>query len=138
MTSRSPFPLLKHLPASLRDVILSFHWDLERLHALDLPERSVAVDELAWHLELPFWAVDGRPFQVTPIKVAAAPEHFRDQWERTMAASLDHPLDGYVRADGRLVILDGVHRLLKARQTGRQWVRMRLLDASQFDAIAMG
>lgn len=137
MTSRSPFPLLKHLPLSLRDVILSFHWDLERLHALDLHERSVAVDELAWHLELPFWAVEGRPFQVTPMEVASSPDRFGDQWMRTMEASLDHPLDGYVRADGRLVILDGVHRLLKARQLGQDRVRMRLLDASQFDAIAV-
>jgi hypothetical protein len=67
---REPFPLLSVLPRELRDVILDFHWDVELLHGLDLPTTEVPVAELAWQLRLPFWARDGRPFQVSPLEVA--------------------------------------------------------------------
>ena len=132
---RTPFPLLAELPDSLRGVILDFHWDLNRLHALELPIREVPTADLAWHLDLPFWAVDGRPFQVSPAQVAAAPDRYREQWQRTMAADLDHALDCYAGPD--VTILDGVHRLLKADVLGCSTVRIRILAPGDFDAIAV-
>jgi len=65
--TRRPFPLA--VPTELRPYILDFHWDLELLHALDLPAVSLQVADLADHLDLPFWAYDGRPFQLTPHQV---------------------------------------------------------------------
>lgn len=135
--SRAPFPLLDQLPAALRGVILDFHWDTDRLHEISLPTRVVPIAEVDWHLTLPFWAVDGVPFQVSPAEVAADRVTHRRQWERTEAADLRFPLDGYRRADGRLVILDGIHRLLKATVTGRPEVEVRVLGEQQFDAIAV-
>jgi hypothetical protein len=129
---------LNQLPDTLRGVILDFHWDLDRLHALQLPETLLPVHDLAWHLELPFWSVNGRPFRVSPAEVAAAPGRFPDQWARTMASDLAFPLDGRVRADGRVVLLDGVHRLLKASALHQPAVRVRILRDCQLDAIAHG
>ncbi|HEY9292402.1 MAG TPA: hypothetical protein VIP98_14045 [Microlunatus sp.] len=134
---RAPFPLLAELPETLRGVILDFHWDLDRLHALRLPEQVLPIAELAWLLELPFWALDGRPFQVSPAEVASDPDRYRDQWQRTMASDLRYPLDGYIGADRRVTVLDGVHRLLKAKVLGRPTVTVRLLRAGDFDAIAV-
>lgn len=134
---RKPFPLLDQLPDALRDVILDFQWDLDRLHALELPARPVAVDELRWHLDLPFWMVNGRPFQVRPREVAENPGRFDGQWERTMAADLRFPLAGRVRTDGRIVILDGVHRLLKAAVLRIPTVNVRILTESDLGAIAV-
>jgi hypothetical protein len=137
MVQRLPFPLLAERPASLDGVILDFHWDLERLHALTLPEREVPASTLEWHLSLPFWAVEGRPFQVSPADVATSPRAHPEQWNRTLAADLRYPLDGYVAAGGRLTILDGVHRLLKAKVEGHSTVRVRVLETDAFDAIAV-
>lgn len=134
---RRPFPLLAERPQVLEGVILDFHWDLERLHALSLPERDVATSTLEWHLALPFWAAGGRPFQVSPAEVAADPGEHPEQWSRAMAADLRYPIDAYFGDDGRLTILDGVHRLLKAVVEGRSTLRVRLLDADAFDAIAV-
>ena len=134
---RIPFPLLAELPDALRDVILDFHWDLDRLHALQLPERELSLEELRWLLELPFWAVDGRPFRVTPASVAANPESHRDQWLRTMASDLRFPLDCYLGPGGRVTVLDGVHRLLKASVLGCRTVRVRIVSEADFDAIAV-
>src|SRR5690625_2836185 len=104
MVQRRPFPLLAERPASLDGVILDFHWDLERLHALSLPEREVSTSTLEWHLHLPFWAAGGRPFQVSPADVASEPSAHPEQWTRTLAADLRYPLDAYVEAEGRLII----------------------------------
>lgn len=137
MVQRRPFPLLAQRPAVLDGVILDFHWDPQRLHSLCLPERDVPTSTLEWHLTLPFWAADGKPFQVSPADVAAAPGEHPEQWNRTMAADLRYPLDAYVGSGSRLIILDGVHRLLKAVQEGRQTLRMRVLTAESFDAIVV-
>lgn len=137
MVQRRPFPLIAERPAALEGVILDFHWDLERLHALSLPERDVPTSALEWHLTLPFWAVGRRPFQVSPAEVAAAPDEHPEQWRRTLAADLRHPIDAYVADDGRLTILDGVHRLLRAVVEGRSTLRVRVLDADAFEAIAV-
>ncbi|WP_131104740.1 hypothetical protein [Ornithinimicrobium sufpigmenti] len=132
-----PFPLQDQVPPALRDVLLDFHWDAESLHALDLPVRFVATSELTWHLNLPFWSADGSPFQISPNEVASDPAKHPQQWHRTHAADLRHPLDAYLRGDGRVVILDGIHRLLKAFLLQRPHMDVRILPPDRFDAIAV-
>ncbi|WP_163505986.1 hypothetical protein [Fodinicola acaciae] len=125
------------MPQSLRDVILDFHWDVDLLRALDLPRHVIATHELAWHLSLPFWSVNGVPFQVSPNEVAADPARHQSQWERTQAADLRHPVDAYLREDGQIVILDGIHRLLKASLQARPCMIVRVMAIHDFDAIAV-
>ncbi|WP_344356288.1 hypothetical protein [Brachybacterium phenoliresistens] len=137
MVDRLPFPLLAERPAELEGIILDFHWDLQRLHGLHLPSWEVRTATLRWHLELPFWPSGSRPFQVTPLEVAADPGTHAEQWRRTMAADLRHPLDAYVGAGDRLIILDGVHRLLRAEVECHPVLRVRVIDESRFDEIAV-
>ncbi|WP_134120700.1 ParB N-terminal domain-containing protein [Kribbella kalugense] len=94
--------------------------------------------ELAHHLDLPFWAHDGEPFQLTPHQVAADPVAYQAQYERTLAADLRHPLDVLRRSDDRLTVLDGVHRLLHAELEGRTTVDVRILPWNRLDEIAVG
>ncbi|MFD3406768.1 hypothetical protein ACFWUU_39150 [Kribbella sp. NPDC058693] len=133
--TRRPFPLA--VPPELTAYILDFHWDLDLLHALDLPVIELPVTDLAHHLDLPFWAYDDRPFQLTPHQVAADPVTYQDQYERTLAADLHHPLDVVRRPDDRLTILDGVHRLLHAELEGRTVVAARILPWTDLDRIAV-
>jgi hypothetical protein len=133
--TRHPFPLT--VPPELTAYILDFHWDLELLHALDLPTVDLPVADLAHHLDLPFWAYDDRPFQVTPRQVAADPVTYRAQYERTLAADLRHPLHVVRRPDDRITILDGVHRLLRAKLEGRVDVAACVLPWSELDRIAV-
>jgi hypothetical protein len=86
--------------------ILDVHWDLGKLHALPgLPEVEIPVKELAWHLGLPFWAVNGVPFQVCPQDVLDAPDRYRDQWARTLATDLSYPLHARVDPEGKVIML---------------------------------
>ncbi|MFC9693927.1 hypothetical protein ACFTSF_35615 [Kribbella sp. NPDC056951] len=132
--NRKPFPL--PIPPILRPYILDFHWDLERLHTLELPTTELDLADLAHHLDLPFWAHDGRPFQITPHEVAADPNRYHEQFARTRAADLNHPIDAVRREDGRITILDGIHRLLKAELTGQARITTRILAWPHLDAIA--
>ncbi|WP_405062632.1 hypothetical protein OG474_13645 [Kribbella sp. NBC_01505] len=144
--TRKPFPL--PIPPILRPYILDFHWDVSRLHALDLPAAELTVAELAHHLDLPFWAYDGRPFQVTPYQVAADPARYHQQHARTLAADLgytvpytleirEYPIDVVRREDGRITVLDGLHRLLHAELAGRTVIAVRVLDWARLDEIAL-
>ena len=132
--TRRPFPLA--IPPILTPYILDFHWDVELLHRLDLPTAELPLSDLAHHLDLPFWRYD-RPFQVTPRQVAADPDRYDEQYARTLAADLRHPLDVVRRPDGRITILDGIHRLLRAELEGREVIGVRVLEWEDLDAIAV-
>ena len=86
------------------------------------PVEDVPVAELAWLLDLPLWGSGGRPFQVTPNQVAADRRRFAGHFARVMWADLEDPIRLDER-NGRLVVLDGYHRLLKAVVEGRQTIR---------------
>jgi hypothetical protein len=133
--ARLPFPLWDVVPPILRDVVLEFWWDQPRLWSLELPVVDVAMSRLDWHLRLPLWAYDGKPFTVSPQQVAREPETFSEQYARTLAADLRFPLH-VLRRPERLTILDGTHRLLKAHLEGRETVPVKTVTLGQLDDIA--
>jgi hypothetical protein len=95
------------------DLGLTFFWDVRKLWAVDLPVVSMRVQELEWLLDRPFWKDGHRKLALRPHDVAADPERYLAEYERAMAADLSCPINViYLR--GRWVIMDGLHRLLKA------------------------
>jgi hypothetical protein len=129
-----PFPLQELVPDELCGVLCDFVWDSDKLQRLPLPEETATVDSLRWHLDLPYWRHDGKPFQVTPAQVKANPPHYEAHYQRAMAADLGYPIDLLFR-NSRWVILDGVHRLLKADVLGLSYVRVRRLPAAMLPLI---
>jgi len=123
------------LPPELRRWVLpDVTWDQQKLWAIECPTRDVPTGELAWMLELPWWRDGERYFAVRPIDVAADPARHCAQHARTLAADLDYPLVGTTMED-RLVLLDGIHRLLKARLLGIPTVRVRVVPADRIDEL---
>jgi hypothetical protein len=135
-TDRRPFLLLHLLPDSLHDVILDFHWDLERLWRLDLPVTELPVAAIERHLRLPLWSFEDQPFAVSPADVAADPIRFHKQYARTMAADLSYPIHLLNRRP-HPTVLDGVHRLHKASLLGHRTVKVKLLPIDRLSEIAM-
>jgi hypothetical protein len=133
--SRLPFPLLDVMPPVLRDVMLDFVWDRERLWGLDLPVTRVPIERVAWQLRLPMWAHDGVPFVLTPRQVARDPLAFSQQYARTLAADMSFPLHVLERGR-RLTVLDGMHRLLRAQVKGHSEVLVKALPFERLDDIA--
>ncbi|MEV8372928.1 hypothetical protein AB0P21_09340 [Kribbella sp. NPDC056861] len=122
--------MLAMTPASMRDVFPQTHWQLGKLWALDLRVEPVEVADLLWMFDLPLWQLNGERFKVTPNQVAATPMNYRPHYERVMDADLDFPIH-LVAYRGRLVVLDGVHRLLKAHFLRRRWIEGKIATAAQ-------
>ena len=102
------------LPAQwMRELGFTFYWDVRKLWDVDLPVSSMRVQELEWLLDLPFWKDGGQKLVLRPRDVAQHPERYRYEYERTMATDLSCPIN-VIFLRGRWVIMDGLHRLLKA------------------------
>lgn len=121
-------------PEIVRQTLPMVPWDIYKLWALDLPIRRLAVEELVWLLDLPVWGKAGVRFRVSPAQVRADPDKFRKHLRRAMAADLEYPIH-LVEHKGRLVILDGYHRLLKAAMQGRREIDAMVLSQQDFDSI---
>ena len=132
---RLPFPLQDLVPASLKVFLLDFWWDLDKLHALDLPEGSFNVEELLPYLDLPFWQYNGKPFQITPRDVLRYPNRYGEHYRRTLSADLRYPIIIFKRTNQPPIILDGVHRLLKTYMLGETEIPVKLFSQEQIPLI---
>lgn len=112
-----PHRLADQVPAQLRPWLLPIEWQRERLWSLDLPRKRLRIEELRWHLELPWWRHDGRWFAVSPRDVQAQPLAYPEHADRIVNADLACALH-VVRRRGRWLVLDGIHRLTKAEMLG--------------------
>ncbi len=126
--------LFADIPAALRDWLLPIDWDRRRLWALTLPRRRVNLEALRWHLDLPWWRHDGVWFQVTPRQFLAHPADHPEHADRVANADLSYPLHVIRRRD-RWLILDGIHRLVKAELGGLSDVVVSTLTSADLAKI---
>lgn len=112
------------LPSVIEKYWYAFDWDVEAIWALDLPVSQMPIRRLEWHLDIPAWPLEGRPYVLTPRDVIRQPYRYAEEYARTQRTSLVFPLDVTWHA-GRWVILDGVHRLLKAHELRLDQVSVR-------------
>lgn len=104
----------------------SIDWDVEAIWALDLPVSRMDVARFAWILDAPVWPFEGEGYCVTPSEVMADPRRYEVEYARVENASLAYPLDVCFHK-GRWMILDGVHRLVKAILRGDLDVPVRIV-----------
>ena len=127
--------LVALMPDAVREAFPPTRWQLQKLWALDLKTEPVEVADLSWMFELPLWQLDGERFKVTPNQVAATPMNFRAHYQRVMNSDLEYPIN-LVAYRGRLVVLDGIHRLLKAHFLRRRWIEGKIATATQLQSCA--
>lgn len=120
-------------PADVRPWLLDP--DRDAVRALERPVELMPVRDLAWILELPLWWRDGRPFRLSPRDVLAAPDRFPAQYARTLEVDLGLPVDVTAHL-GRWVVVDGVHRLLKAVALEHTAIAMRELPGAAVRSLA--
>jgi hypothetical protein len=104
-------------PDAVRKATLDWPWDRERLWGLELPTDAMPIATLEWLLDVPLWRTQGQAFTLLPRDVLGDPQRHRDHHERTLNADLAYPID-VTFWRGRWIILDGIHRLLKAVSLG--------------------
>ena len=126
--------LLAMTPQVIRQTLPMVPWNIAKLWALELPVRQVAVQDLTWLFDLPLWQLNGVWFQVSPRRVRDDPAGFPDHLRRVMAYDLGRPIH-LVEHNGRLVVLDGFHRLLKAALEGRAEIDAMVLSQEDLESI---
>lgn len=114
----------KNIPPIILEVGFDFDWDEKKVWELELPAVKMAVDELEWHLAIPFLNFENGEYNLMPSDVIDDPEKYRQEYNRTMKADLRYPID-IMENKGRWVILDGLHRLMKAKILGMEEVEVR-------------
>ena len=124
----------KEPPQIIKDVGFDFHWSEEKVWALDVPVEDMDISELEWHFDIPFWNTPGGYYDLTPNGVLDNPDKYEEEFNRTMSADLSHPLD-IMFWKGRWLLLDGLHRLVKAKQQGAKTLKVRKIPVSELPNI---
>lgn len=92
------------------------------------------IAELEWMFDIPFWNTPNGHYDLSPREAWSNPEKFSQEFERVMHAPLQYPID-IMFNKGRWLILDGLHRLVKAKVLGLKKVRVRKVPVSLTPAI---
>lgn len=125
----------KDIPQIIKDVGFDFSWDEKKVWALDYPVEEIDLDELIWHFDIPFHWHDGGIYNLKSMEIINDPEKYKDEYERTMKADLSHPID-IMKNKGRWLILDGLHRLMKAYIQGQKKVKVRKIPRERIPDIS--
>lgn len=128
MTNKADYPQI------IKDVGFDFSWSEEKVWALDVLVTKMDINELTWHFDIPFlWEGDGI-YNLKPQEVIDNPNEHQEEYERTMKADLKHPID-IMENKGRWLILDGLHRLMKASIQGLPEVDVRIIPRDKISKI---
>ena len=106
----------KVVPEVLSKHILPFNWDVNKLWLLDCDSVLADRKNFDYLLNLPLWSSKpniGMLFDISPMEVIESNSISPHQYERVINADLNWPID-VLKYDGRIWVLDGVHRIAKA------------------------
>lgn len=124
----------KKLPKIIEEVGFDFSWDNKKVWELDIPVEDMDILDLEWHFDIPFWNKSGGYYDLTPNEVLTNPETYNEEFNRTLKAELAYPLDVMFWKD-RWLLLDGLHRLVKAKQLGIKKVKVRKIPQESISRI---
>lgn len=126
----TPEQLRASMPPRIREAFPPFGWTEETLWRLDLPVEAIPVSTFDWLLDLPIWRWQSRRFQLSLTDVLNNPEQYRAHHERAERSDTSYPIHITLH-NGRWIILDGYHRLLKTlirRESTIKVVKVRAGD----------
>ncbi len=125
----------KEYPQIIKDVGFDFNWDSKKVWLINEPIVDMDINELLWHFAIPFWeAQDTDDYNLTPWEFIKDTQKHTDHNQKIKKANLAFPID-IMENKGRWLILDGLHRLMKAYQQGLHKVRVRKIPRSRISEI---
>ncbi|MBI3627117.1 ParB N-terminal domain-containing protein [Candidatus Uhrbacteria bacterium] len=124
----------KEIPQIIKDVGFDFSWDEKKVWKLSLPVTQMKTLELEWHFDIPFLQENDGVYNLKPRDVIVNPEAHAEEYERTMNSDLSYPID-IMENRGRWLILDGLHRLMKAYILEWETVNVRVVPKEKIPEI---
>lgn len=125
----------KEIPKSVLEYGFDFDWDEEDVWRLDYPAQEISIEMLEWHFDVPFWNWNDEWYVLKPTDVINDPLKYKSQYDRIMDSDISYPIDVMPNKD-RLVILDGLHRLVKCKLLGMNKVMVRIIPRSEIKNIS--
>ncbi len=126
---------MSETPKIIQDVGFDFDWNSPKVWALDEPTVEMPIDELIWHFDIPFWDKEGTDeYNLKPWDLIKNPETEPTHFQKIQQADLRYPID-IMQNKGRWVILDGLHRLVKAYLNGEKIVHVRKISRERIPEI---
>ncbi len=121
----------QRVPKELAEVYVDFYWSQEKLWNLSIEAEEVEISELEWILDFPIWYTDEIKTPRLLIENSSLdPLH----WGRVEAADLSYPIH-IMRWKEKLLILDGVHRLIKAMFFGHDKIFAKIVRSADIENI---
>jgi hypothetical protein len=124
----------KKKPDIIKEINFDFRWDNKKVWHLDEPVENMEISELDWLFDIPLWHSPGGYYDFKPIWVIENPGKYPERYKRIMEANLDWPID-IMEWKGRWLLLDGLHRLTKAKILGRKKVKVRKIPKTRIPEI---
>ena len=122
------------IPQIIKDVGFDFNWSEEKVWRIDVSVEEMSIKQLEWHFDIPFLWENGEVYNLTSREVIEKPNAHKAEYDRTMKADLSYPID-IMENKGRWLILDGLHRLMKASILGMQTVKVRKISRDYISDI---
>ena len=122
------------IPQIIKEIGFDFDWENEKVWALHIPVTEIDIRELTWHFDIPFHWHRGGVYNLKSKEVIENPEKYKEEYERTMKADLKYPID-IMENKGRWLILDGLHRLMKAYVLKMEKVNVRIIPCEKIPEI---
>ena|SRR5260221_14790209 len=124
------------IPDIIKEVGFDFHWDSAKVWKLDLPIIDMDINELIWHFDIPFWEKeDTDDYNLTPWQVIKKEKGTIQHRKKIEKADIKYPID-IMENKGRWLILDGLHRLVKAYECGLKSVKVRKVPREKISEIS--
>jgi len=125
------------LPDIIKEVGFDFDWENEKVWQLNIPVVEMDINKLTWHFDIPFHSHKGGIYNLTSREIIEYPEEYKEEYKRTMKADFKYPID-IMENKGKWLILDGLHRLMKAYIQGMKKVNVRIIPREKISEILRG
>lgn len=119
------------VPEELKEVYVDFYWSQKKLWEFNLPTVSLEIKCLDWILDYPIWYMDQYP---VPSMIIEKPDLDINHWRRIQDSDLNFPIH-VLRWKNQLLILDGIHRLIKAKLSGSLTINAKILNEEHIQEI---
>ncbi len=120
-------------PKILTDAGYEIYCDTKKLRELDVPVVDFKIEKLIWNFDLPLWEKDGTDdWNLTPRGVIDNISGSKIHRERVMEADLQFPIL-LIEKNGKWLVIDGVHRLVKAFEAGHQTIKAKIFTQKMVD-----
>lgn len=123
-------------PQIIKDVGFDFLWDEKKVWKIDVPIEEMPIEELTWHFQIPFNWYGGEVYNLSSQEILDSPKKCKEEYERVMKTDLLYPID-IMQNKGRWLILDGLHRLMKASILGMNVVHVRKVPREKIPEITI-